>query len=113
MDHLNVRATRRGLLGALMLLALSLGAIRCDDGDGSTGKICGGFAGFTCAASEYCAYEGAGLCGQADASAVCKVRPSVCTDVADPVCGCDGNSYANPCSAARASTGYKAKGACP
>jgi len=76
-------------------------------------KICGGFAGFTCAATEYCAYVEGQLCGAADASATCQPRPGGCTLNIDTVCGCDGKTYANPCAAAQAGVGYLKKGNCP
>jgi hypothetical protein len=76
-------------------------------------KICGGFAGFTCAASEYCAYVEGQLCGAADASATCQPRPAACLANVDPVCGCDGQTYSNACVAAEAGFGYSTKGACP
>jgi hypothetical protein len=75
-------------------------------------KPCGGFAGFTCSAGEYCAYTEGTLCGAADASATCMPRPAGCTANIDTVCGCDGKTYANACAAAMAGFGYSKKGAC-
>lgn len=75
-------------------------------------RPCGGFAGFTCNATEYCAYGEGQLCGAGDASATCQPRPSVCTTNIDPVCACDGKTYSNACAAAVAGFGYNHKGAC-
>jgi len=75
-------------------------------------KACGGFAGFTCSATEYCAYVPGQACGAADASATCQPRPAACTANIDLVCGCDGKTYANICAAAQAGFGYGSKGAC-
>ena len=80
---------------------------------GATGaKLCGAWAGDTCAASEYCAYQAGQLCGGTDAEAICQPRPQVCDDVYAPVCGCDSKTYANSCAAAVAGTGVNAASAC-
>ena len=75
-------------------------------------KVCGARAGDTCADDEYCAYEPEGMCGWADATAVCKKKPEVCTMEFDPVCGCDQKEYSNACAAATAGTGVLKKGDC-
>jgi hypothetical protein len=73
---------------------------------------CGARAGDTCSDDEYCAYEEGALCGQADATAICKPRPELCPDIYDPVCGCDGVTYSSSCAAARAGVGYFNRGTC-
>lgn len=75
---------------------------------------CGGFAGPTCTDSEYCAYAPGLFCGALDAGAICEPRPEQCGDGnVQPVCGCDGVTYNNPCEAALAGTGFSSYGDCP
>jgi hypothetical protein len=73
--------------------------------------VCGGLTGASCAADQYCAYEGDN-CGAADQTALCKQRPDVCADIYAPVCGCDGQTYENACTAAAAGFGYAHTGSC-
>jgi hypothetical protein len=73
---------------------------------------CGGRAGNTCSATQYCAYAAGQSCGRADAQATCQTRPEVCTALYQPVCGCDGVTYSNSCHAAGAGTGVDHTGPC-
>ena len=77
-----------------------------------SGAMCGGLAGLSCGAGEYCAYPPAAQCGAADQTGICKPRPEVCIEVYDPVCGCDGQTYANSCKAAAAAISVAHGGAC-
>ncbi len=67
--------------------------------DDTTGKLCGPENGSTqCAPDEYCAKAP----GDCEGQGTCQPRAEFCTQIFDPVCGCDGNTYGNACEAAAA-----------
>jgi hypothetical protein len=72
---------------------------------GGSGTCTAGVAG-QCAAGQYCKAE---FC---DGPGACTQIPTVCTKELNPVCGCDGIGYSNPCLAAAAGTNVKNTGAC-
>lgn len=80
--------------------------------DGSR-RGCGGMAGTTCPASEYCFYSIAQACGAADETGVCAPRRNGCLLNYLPVCGCDGKTHGNSCSAAMSGVSVASEGACP
>ena len=61
-----------------------------------------------CEAGDYCS-KSAGDC---DGQGTCSPRPEVCPDVWDPVCGCDGQTYANACEAAVVGVNVEYDGEC-
>jgi eight-cysteine-cluster-containing protein len=77
------------------------------------GEPCGGWIGDICSDGEYCKYDLEDICGWADASGVCETTPYACTKIYKPVCGCDGNTYGNACTAAAAGMSVQSEGVCP
>jgi Kazal-type serine protease inhibitor domain len=68
--------------------------------------------GDTCAKEEYCHYAPDALCGFADGTGVCELKPEVCTEIYAPVCGCDGKTYSSDCVAAGAGVSVAKDGEC-
>jgi len=62
-----------------------------------------------CSAGDYCAKA----VGQCDGAGACEPRPEVCTEIFDPVCGCDGMTYTNSCKASSAGVTVHRAGECP
>ena len=74
-------------------------------------RTCGTLLGDLCGENEYCEYAG-DSCGTADEGGTCVERPTVCTREFDPVCGCDGNTHSNACTANAAGVAVQHEGEC-
>jgi hypothetical protein len=81
------------------------------DGMVDEDNVCVGkcFSNAMCDASEYCEKD----VGDCNAEGVCSERPVACFEIWDPVCGCNGATYANACYAALDGVSISADGECP
>lgn len=61
-----------------------------------------------CAPEDYCGK----IVGDCATNGMCVARPSSCSGVADPQCGCDGETYLNACAAAEVGINIAYAGAC-
>jgi len=74
--------------------------------DSGTVSACANNA--ACPAGSYCAFPD----GKCNTSGTCLNKPQVCTKELKEVCGCDGNTYGNPCNAAAAGASVASLGKC-
>jgi Kazal-type serine protease inhibitor domain len=75
-------------------------------------QACGSRGLPECPEGTFCAFAPEADCGRADAPGVCSPRPPACIQIFAPVCGCDGQTHGNSCSAASAGVSADFDGPC-
>jgi len=81
-------------------------------GHGGSGVVCGGLLGRGCDTDQFCLFRD-GSCGAGDQTGTCQPRQVGGVACAPgPVCGCDGKSYPNACTAHQAGTDTTATNGC-
>jgi hypothetical protein len=76
----------------------------------AAGTACGGAGGATCATGSFCLTP-IGAC-TAGTAGLCAPIPQACPKTSNPVCGCNGTTYDNACTALAASVAINHTGAC-
>jgi hypothetical protein len=105
-----------GLCSLVAISASSACAVPTGEATGEAGEAQRGgcHSNTQCGAGNYCAFPSGTdeMCGST--AGTCQAIPTLCTTevVAGGLCGCDGNTYGNPCLAAKVGVSIAYEGAC-
>jgi len=97
-------------ISVAIALALTIG-LSSTSSSARVGQSCGGFVGPVCGPKEFCQLP-TGVCFTPEAIGRCVRVPTICSMIFRPVCGCNGETYANDCLREHARVNKRHDGRC-